>query len=204
MHALYAYETAVGIRVFQDTVATQDVGLLRDARKHIEFVTRMERLDTSMLAIIQRADPTFRKLEDQAEVAVNEKGCKVEFLRRMATSDDPHLAKLCRKDDDLYAVHARRADVLAAAPPFEHVIVSNTGRMVTMKTVSPAVFMSFKRWMGTDASERERYKLRRDRMQADLVESLLHEGLLISQVPKLADASLSEGHGEASESVVRP
>jgi hypothetical protein len=54
-HALYAYETACGVRVQDDAIATQQIDLLLDTRKYLSFVTTMDRLDTSLLAIFQKS-----------------------------------------------------------------------------------------------------------------------------------------------------
>lgn len=191
-HALYAYETAASVRVIQDAVATQDVDLLWDARRSITFITKMDRLDTSMLSIIQRADPSFVRQEDQAEVAVNDKGFKVEFLRREQAADDPNPVKLSNKEHDLFAIQAPRAGVLTEAPAFEQVVVSTTGRMSRMKTVDPAVFVTFKQWMGTTAANREPAKKRRDLIQATLVQSLIDDGLLITRIPSTPSADDNE------------
>jgi len=47
-HALYAYESAAGVRIAQGALATQDVDLLWDARKRVRFLTDIDRLDTSI------------------------------------------------------------------------------------------------------------------------------------------------------------
>ncbi len=201
-HALYAYETAAGVRAVRAAVATQDVDLLWDARKRVSFISKMKALDTSMLAIIQRADPTFERMEEQVEVAVNSKGFKVEFLRRMVADGDPNPAQLSSKEDDLFAIQANKAGVLTSAPPFEQIIVSTTGGMVRMKTIDPAVFVSFKRWMGTTAPNREPIKKRRDLLQAMLVESLMKDGLLLSNTQR-PDADQPDKL-EAEELVTKP
>jgi hypothetical protein len=50
-HALYAYETAAGVRIVQGALATQDIDLLRDAGRRVSFVTTMAKLDQSMIRI---------------------------------------------------------------------------------------------------------------------------------------------------------
>jgi hypothetical protein len=47
-HALYAYELAAGVRIIPSALATQDVDLLWDARKRVQFLLDMEFLETSM------------------------------------------------------------------------------------------------------------------------------------------------------------
>jgi hypothetical protein len=77
-HALYAYEAAAGVRIMQGALATQDVDLLWDARKRVQFVSDMARLDSSMLRVLQQADKSFVRKEMQNETAINDKGFEVD------------------------------------------------------------------------------------------------------------------------------
>ena len=83
-------------------------------------------------------------------------------------------------------MQAERAAVLTSTPLFEHLVISAAGRMALMRTIDPAVFVSFKRWMAENAQNRPEPKRRRDVRQADIVEGLLREGLLQTQVPSAA------------------
>jgi hypothetical protein len=180
-HALYAYEAAAGVRIVQGALATQDVDLLWDARKRVQFMTDMHKLDSSMLKVLQGADASFVRKEGQYETAINAKGFEVDFLRRQPVDGDPHPFRFSGDEDDLWPVQAERASVLTSAPRFEHVVISATGRMTRMRTVAPATFIEFKRWMAAKAIHREAPKRRRDLRQADIVQSLLDEGLLMSE-----------------------
>ena len=60
-YALYAYEAAAGVRIVPGALATQDVDLLWDARKRVKFFINMERLNTSMLGILQSVVPSFER-----------------------------------------------------------------------------------------------------------------------------------------------
>lgn len=180
-HTLYAYETAAGVRIAQGALATQDVDLLWDARRRVRFLTDLEKLDSSMLRVLQRADATFQRKEGQNETAINAKGFEVDFLRRQPVGDDPHPFRFSKHEDDLWPVQALRASVLTSAPRFEHVVISATGRMTLMRTISPATFVEFKRWMAAKVPQRPEPKRRRDRRQADIVQSLLDNGLLIPE-----------------------
>ncbi|HET6599295.1 MAG TPA: GSU2403 family nucleotidyltransferase fold protein [Burkholderiaceae bacterium] len=177
-HALYAYEAAAGVRIVQAALATQDVDLLWDARRRVRFVTDLERIDTSMLRVLQRVDPTFRRKELHNETAINERGFEVDFLRRVPVDGDPHPFRFSADEEDLWPVQAVRASVLAEAPKFEHVVISATGKMALMRTVAPGTFVEFKRWMADSAPHRSPLKRRRDLRQADIVKALLDEGLL--------------------------
>ena len=179
-HALYAYETAAGVRIAPGALATQDVDLLWDARKRVQFLTDLKRVDASMLRVLQRADPSFRRKDMQNETAINDKGFEVDFLRRMTQGDDVHPFRFSEDEDDLWPVQATRASVLTEAPRFEHVVISATGKMALMRTIAPASFVEFKRWMAKGAVNRPEPKRRRDARQADIVQTLLDEGLLIA------------------------
>lgn len=177
-HALYAYESAAGVRIAQGALATQDVDLLRDARRRVRFMTEMARLDASMLQILQRADSTFQRKDGQNETAINASGFEVDFLRRQAEGDDPHPFRFSNDEGDLWPVQARRASVLTNAPRFEHIVISATGRMALMRTIAPETFVAFERWMADEAPQRPEPKRRRDRRQAEIVQAMLDEGLL--------------------------
>jgi len=178
-HALYAYEAAAGVRIVQAALATQDVDLLWDARRRVQFMTDLGRTEASMLQILQKVDPSFRRKERQHETAVNDRGFEVDFLRRMAVDGDPHPFRFSDDEDDLWPVQAQGAAVLTSAPVFEHTVISATGRMALMRTVAPTTFVTFKRWMSTSAPARPAMKRRRDLRQAEIVQSMLDEGLLL-------------------------
>jgi hypothetical protein len=176
-HALYAYETAASVRIEAGALATQDVDLLWDARKRVQFASTMSQLDSSLLKLLQRADPSFQRMEGQLESAINDKGFMVDFIRRMAADGDPHPFRFTEDEGDLWPVQAQRAEDFLNTPRYDRVVFSNTGRMALMRTVSPAVFVAFKRWMaGLD--NRGAGKRRRDQLQADIVQELLDERAL--------------------------
>lgn len=180
-HALYAYETAAGVRIAPGALATQDVDLLWDARRRVRFITDLGRLDLSMLQVLQLADPTFQRKEGQNETAINARGFEVDFLRRQPEGDDPHPFRFSSDEDDLWPVQALRASVLTNAPRFDYVVISATGRMALMRTIAPEAFVEFKRWLAEKAPQRPESKRQRDRRQAAIVQALLDEGLLVSQ-----------------------
>jgi hypothetical protein len=178
-HALYAYEAAAAVRLEAGALATQDVDLLWDARKRVQFASTMTKLDTSLLKLLQRADPSFQRKEGQIESAINDKGFMVDFLPHMVVDGDPHPYRFTDDEGDLWPVQAQGAEAFLNAPRYERVVFSTTGRMALMRTVSPAVFVDFKRWMaGLD--NRPPAKRRRDLRQADLVQQLLDDGLLMA------------------------
>ena len=106
----------------------------------------------------------------------------MDFLRRQVADGDPHPFRFTADEDDLWPVQAERAAVLTSTPLFEHLVISATGRMALMRTIDPAVFVSFKRWMAANTQNRPEPKRRRDVRQAEIVEGLLREGLVRTRV----------------------
>jgi hypothetical protein len=183
-HALYAYEARAGV-LFGETeaMATQDIDFLMDVRKRISFVTKMRHAATSMLKLIQKVDPSFRLREDQKYTAVNSRGFEVDIIRREPKDGDPHPMRLTDDEgDEFYVVPARNAGVLLDGPPFSAIVVSASGHMARMNTISPLTFINFKRWMAEQV-DRDTMKRSRDLLQANLVEELVNEYLpqLLSQ-----------------------
>jgi len=95
----------------------------------------------------------------------------------MATEGDPHPFRFTDDEGDLWPVQAQRAEAFLNAPRYERVVFSVTGRMALMRTVSPSVFVAFKRWMA-ELDSRPAGKRRRDQLQADIVQQMLDEKAL--------------------------
>lgn len=156
-HALYAYETACGVRVQTEATATQDIDLLLDTRKYLQFASTMQRLDTSLLSIFQKVDKTFVLREDQKYTAVNASGFEIDVIRRSAQTGagtDPH-------PDER----------------FSQMVVATSGNMATMHAPSPDSFVTIKTAL-SQQRDRDPLKSRKDSLQARVVTQLLdHCGL---------------------------
>ena len=176
-HALYAYEAAAGVMV--------DIDLLWDVRRRLRLATALARVDSSMLGVLQKVDPSFRIRSLQRYTAVNQDGFEVDILRRMQAGDDPHPVRLSEDEDDFWVTQARRAQVLMDSPPFSAVIVASNGRMARMQTLHPAAFIQFKRWM-SELPERDPLKRRRDALQASVTDTLLQHYLPHLNTPTAA------------------
>lgn len=176
-HALYAYEAAAGVRFSSShAMASRDFDFLWDTRKRIAFAARMKMLDTSMLGLLKKIDPTFELREDQRHTAVNSKGFEVDIIRPSHREGEPRATLMSRDEGDFWAVYATRAEVLLNAPVFDSMIVSPSGYMARMRAVSPVTFVGFKRWMAAQP-DRDPLKAPKDILQADLVEQLVAEYL---------------------------
>lgn len=175
-HALYAYESAAGVTFDDDTVATRDIDLLWDVRKRVAFATALSRVDSSMLGVLRKVDPTFRIRKSQKYTAVNKDGFEVDIIRREQVTGDPHPVRLSDDDEDFWVAQAPRAQELLDSPQFSAVIVATNGDMARMNTFEPMAFVRFKQWMSS-LSERDPLKRRRDALQAKAVEEVVREYL---------------------------
>lgn len=174
-HALYAYETACGVRVQTEATATQDIDLLLDTRKYLKFATTMQRLDTSLLGIFQKVDKTFVLRDDQRYTAVNAKGFEIDVIRRAAQSragTGPHPLRVSAFEEDFWAVQVSSGQALLDGGRFTQVIVATNGNMATMHTPSPANFVRIKTAL-SKAPDRDPLKSRKDLLQAQVVQQLL-------------------------------
>jgi hypothetical protein len=175
-HALYAYESAAGVRLEAEALATRDIDLWWDTRKRIIFSTQLARVDSSMLGVLKKVDASFRMRKSQKYTAVNKDGFEVDIIRREREGNDPHPIKLSNDDEDFWVAQARRANLLLDSPGFSTVIVASSGAMARMNTVHPATFVVFKRWMATQP-DRDPIKRRRDALQAETVQELVEKYL---------------------------
>lgn len=173
-HALYAYETACGVRVQSEATATQDIDLLLDTRKHLRFVTTMQRLDTSLLGIFQRIDKTFSLRADQRYTAVNASGFEIDVIRRPAETragSDPHPLRVSDHEDDFWAVQVSTGQALLDGGRFTQTVVASNGSMATMHAAEPRTFIRVKRSL-SERPDRDPLKARKDRLQAEVVQRL--------------------------------
>ncbi|GAA4028684.1 GSU2403 family nucleotidyltransferase fold protein [Actimicrobium antarcticum] len=175
-HALYAYESAAGVIFDDDALATRDIDLLWDVRKRVAFATALSQVDSSMLGVLRKVDPTFRIRNSQKYTAVNKDGLEVDIIRREQMTDNPHPVRLSEDEDDFWVAQAPRAQELLDSPPFSAVIVATNGEMARMNTLAPMAFVRFKQWLGT-LRERDPLKRRRDALQSSAVDKVTREYL---------------------------
>lgn len=181
-HAMIAYESAAGVRV--QPTATRDIDLLFDTRQRIRFFTQMEKLDKSLLAVLQKADKTFERQEGQLYTAVNDKGFEIDIIRRIAKDDDPHPLRMSGDDNDFWAVQVSTGQALIDARRFDQVIVAPSGHMARMQTIHPLDFARIKRTLSA-LSERDPLKRSKDLLQAQIAEDLV-----INYLPQLGDQAV--------------
>jgi hypothetical protein len=171
-HSLYAYESASGVRFAPEAMATRDIDLLFDTRKHLAFFSRMKQAEASFLGLLKKVDKSFERLDDRKETVRNAEGFEVDVIRRIAQEGDPHPLRLSEDEDDVWAVQASTGDRILASPRFSQMVVATNGEMALMHTMHPLDFVKIKRVLAAYAA-RDPLKVSKDRLQADLVEELV-------------------------------
>jgi hypothetical protein len=171
-HALYAYESACGVRVQDD--ATQDIDLLLDTRKYLSFVTTMDKLDTSLLSVFQKVDKTFQLRGDQLYAAMNADGFEIDVVRRAAKDGDPHPLRVSQHDEDFWAVQISTGSTLLDGGHFEQAVVATSGHMAVIRVPTPASFVRVKEKLAATRT-RDPLKARKDALQAQIVSQLVRD-----------------------------
>lgn len=171
-HALYAFETAAGVRIAEQAMATRDVDMLFDTRKRLAFFTVMQKLDSSLIGLLRKADASFEVVEDQHYTARNNDGFEIDVIRRMASGIDPHPLRMSDAEDDFWAVQVSMGDKLASARRFDQVVVAISGEMALMRTVHPLDFARIKLDLSQQAG-RDANKRGKDALQSEIVNTLV-------------------------------
>jgi Nucleotidyltransferase len=175
-HAMYAYESACGVMVAPDALATKDLDLLFDSRKRMAFVSTLQKLDTSLIGVLRKADPSFHVMRDQLQTAVNDDGFEVDVIRRIATDSDPHPIRMSDDENDFWAVQVPSGQEMLSGRLFEQMVVSTSGDMAMMRTLHPLDFVRIKQALG-NKPQRDALKRPKDLLQAGLVQYLWTEWL---------------------------
>lgn len=170
-HALYAYESACGLMVGTEALATRDIDLLFDTRKRVAFLSAMKQLDTSLMGVLRKADASFHVRRDQLQTAVNDEGFEVDLIRRDASYGDPHPLRMTEDESDLWAVQVSSGEKMLSAAKFEQMVVATSGDMAMMHTLHPLAFVSVKTSLANSAN-REPLKRGKDLLQAQIVQYL--------------------------------
>jgi hypothetical protein len=184
-HALFAYETAAGVRFPNDVMATQDADLLFDTANRAEFMEVMKDRQMSFIGILKKVDKTFERDELDNHTARNASGYEIDLIRRFPPDPEDtseHPVQLTQEEGDLWPVRASMGQKLLSVPRFDQVVIGINGGMARMRTVHPLHFARIKRQLAKDPARDPRKKAK-DVAQADMTQALVEEYL-----PQLAQA----------------
>jgi hypothetical protein len=175
-NALYAYESAAGVRVQTDATATRDMDLLFDTRQRLEFATQLERLGSSFLAVLRKADKSYRVRQGQRYTVVNQDGYEVDVIRRMAREADTHPMSMSDHEDEIWPVQVGSGEALIAGRRFDALVIGTDGSMARMHVPHPLDFVRLKVKLSKSAS-RDPLKKSKDGLQAEITSQMANEFL---------------------------
>src|SRR5690606_7034214 len=151
-NALYAYASQASVQFADTVVATNDVDLLWDSRTRLQIAGPDHK---GLAGVIQRADRSFGRMDDQIYTLVNKDGYQVDLIKRDEGQQRPEPAQLWENEEDFWAVKVRNMDWLLSSPRFSSVVIAANGEMAKLETVDPRAFVLFKYWL-SDRPDRDR------------------------------------------------
>jgi len=183
--SLYAYEAVAGVQIDPSVSTTEDIDLLLDARGGVSLAATEEFESKSLIRILRRIDKSFER-SGQAFRAVNRDGFLVDLIKPLPNPPWSKEADRIGGDpEDLAAVEIEGLAWHESAPPFEASAIDERGEPLRIVTTDPRVFAAHKYWL-SQRSDREPFKRRRDREQAEVVASLV--ALHLAHLPFEEDA----------------
>lgn len=171
-NAIYAYEALAGVRIDPGLTATDDIDLLFDARRRLSFMASEDLSQPSLLRLLQKTDPGFRRSSRKFQAA-NREGYIVDLIKPLR--DPPWLnekARISRDAEDLLAAEIEGLAWHESAPSFEAVAIDERGEPCRIVTTDPRVWVAHKFWL-SKRKDREATKRRNDAAQAQAVGQLV-------------------------------
>jgi hypothetical protein len=167
-NALYGYEAAAGVQTQSDLVASGDIDLLYDARRHLSLA--LTGVHTSgLIGLLQGVDTSFKPVRPRSFRAANRDGYLVDLIRPEAKDPIGDKSKSALTDlaDDLEGAAIFGLGWLVNSPKMDVVAIDERGYPVRMVVIDPRAFALHKAWVST-REDREPVKAKRDFQQAQV------------------------------------
>ena len=165
-NAMFAYEVQAGVQIDSGLVATGDIDLLYDARRHISLA--VSGLATEgLIGLLKKVDGSFAPARPRGFRAANRDGYLVDLIRPEAkyVFRDDLPAALTELPDDLEGAAIFGLGWLINSPRLEAVTLDERGYPVRLVAIDPRAFALHKAWM-SGREDREQLKAVRDLEQA--------------------------------------
>jgi hypothetical protein len=161
-NALYGYEVLAGVHVQSDLIATGDIDLLYDARRHISLALTGVRTE-GLIGLLQKVDKSFKTARRRGFRASNKDGYLVDLIRPEAKDvfRDRLPAALTNLSDDLEGAAIFGLGWLINSPKLESVAIDERGYPVPMVVIDARAFALHKAWLAK-RTDREALKAARD------------------------------------------
>jgi hypothetical protein len=165
-NALFAYEVEAGVHVESGLVASGDIDLLYDARRHITLAVKGLAAE-GLIGLLRRVDSSFTPARPRSFRAANRDGYLVDLIRPEAKDvfRDNFPTALSSLPDDLEGAAIFGLGWLVNSPKLDGVAIDERGYPLRLVVVDPRAFALHKAWV-SKREDREPLKAVRDLEQA--------------------------------------
>jgi hypothetical protein len=165
-NAMFAYEVAAGVHTQSGLVASGDIDLLYDARRHLSLA--VEDVHASgLIGLLRTVDTSFAPVRPGSFRAGNREGYLVDLIRPEAKDVMRDRSKPAFTDlpEDLQGAAIFGLGWLINSPKMDVIAIDERGYPVRMVVIDPRAFALHKAWI-SGREDREPVKAKRDFEQA--------------------------------------
>jgi hypothetical protein len=165
-NAMFAYEVAAGVQVEGGLLASDDIDLLYDARRHLGLA--LEDIHArGLIGLLRSVDTSFAPLRPRGYRASNRDGYLVDLIRPEAKDPlrDKSRASLTDIPEDLEGAAIFGLGWLVNSPKMDVIAIDERGYPVRMVVIDPRAFALHKAWIAS-REDRDPVKKTRDLEQA--------------------------------------
>jgi hypothetical protein len=165
-NAMFAYEVAAGVHTQSGLVASGDIDLLYDARRHLSLALADVHA-SGLIGLLRTVDTSFAPVRPGSFRAANRDGYLVDLIRPEAKDAMRDRSKPALTDlpDDLQGAAIFGLSWLINSPKMDVTAIDERGYPVRMVVIDPRAFALHKAWI-SGREDREPVKARRDFEQA--------------------------------------
>jgi len=165
-NAMFAYEVAAGVQTQSGLVASGDIDLLYDARRHLSLALEDVHV-TGLIGLLRTVDTSFVPVRPGSFRAANRDGYLVDLIRPEAKDvmRDRSKSALTDLPEDLQGAAIFGLGWLVNSPKMDVVAIDERGFPVRMVVIDPRAFALHKAWLSR-REDREPVKAKRDFEQA--------------------------------------
>jgi hypothetical protein len=147
-NAMFAYEVQAGVQIDSGLIATGDIDLLFDARRHISLAVK-DMAPEGLIGVLQKVDRSFAPARPRAFRAANRDGYLVDLIRPQAKDvfHDKRPAALTELPEDLEGAAVLGVDWLINSPKTEAVVIDERGYPARIVAIDPRAFALHKAWV---------------------------------------------------------
>lgn len=165
-NAMYAYESAAGVRFDAGLLATMDMDFLWDARVTLKLGAQQEQFSESgLLAVLQDVDRSFEVAGKSHFRAVNKEGFYVDLVKQAPNPPWKKGEPLQMAPGDLVPAWLPNIKWLLSSEKFSSLVIGQDGIPAPIVAPDPRAFAVYKSWLSKQ-DEREPEKRARDEVQA--------------------------------------